>query len=270
MMLAVRQNAGKIGGSRRSSRASALRRMVSPLISMACVAASALLAPTMVRAIDTAGESVPVSLAARGALGSFTPATVDRRLVAQASLTALSHGRLFRFTPAGMDSRPDRAITVAVRLPDAHSRLINGHPAAVEPGTGFAAMRIAPVAYNLGTARGYRSFALPTASVIHDPSLDSSELKTFSLAPSSAEPIDHSPRLSPNVAFDEHVVPGRAPRTLGAQGDYQLDMGGSYRLGRNLDVTAGVRYSSDRERLRPLTDHRQDSQAIYVGTQFKF
>ena len=244
--------------------------MASPLFSIACVAASALLAPTMVRAIDTAGESMPVSLAARGALGSFTPASVDPRLVAQASLTALSHGRLFRFTPAGMDSRPDRAITVAVRLPDTRGHLINGRQAAAEPGAGFAAMRIAPVAYNLGTARGYRSFALPSTNVIHDPALDAGELRTFSLAPSTAEPIDHSPRLSPNVAFDERAVPGRAPRTLGAQGDYQLDMGGSYRLGRNLDVTAGVRYSSDRERLRPLTDHRQDSQAIYVGTQFKF
>ena len=240
------------------------------MVSIACVAASALMAPTMVRAIDTAGESVPVSLAARGALGSFTPASVDPRLVAQASLTALSHGRLFRFTPAGMDSRHDRAITVAVRLPDARSHLINGRPTTVEPGAGFATMRIAPVAYNLGTARGYRSFALPSTNMIHDPALDSSELRTFSLAPSTAQPIDHSPRLAPNVAFDEHAVPGRSPRTLGAQGDYQVDMGGSYRLGRNLDVTAGVRYSSDNERLRPLTDHRQDSQAIYVGTQFKF
>ncbi|MFC3213373.1 hypothetical protein [Novosphingobium panipatense] len=38
----------------------------------------------------------------------------------------------------------------------------------------------------------------------------------------------------------------------------------------NLDVTAGVRYSQDRERLVPLTDGKQDSQAVYVGTQFKF
>ena len=47
-------------------------------------------------------------------------------------------------------------------------------------------------------------------------------------------------------------------------------MGGSYRLVGNLDVTAGLRYASDRERLRALTDHRQDSQAIYVGTQIRF
>jgi hypothetical protein len=32
---------------------------------------------------------------------------------------------------------------------------------------------------------------------------------------------------------------------------------------------AGIRYSSERDRLRPLTDGKQDSQA-YVGTQFHF
>lgn len=269
-MFAKREMARKTGGFRRSSRATRLRRLASPMISVACVVASAMLAPTMVRAIGISGESLPVSLAARGALGSFTPASVDPRLVAQASLHALSHGRLFRFTPAGMDSRPDRAITVAVRLPDARARLISGHQTAAEPGAGFAAMRIAPVAYSLGTARGYGSFALPATTVDHDPVIDSSQLRMFSLAPAATQPIDHAPRLAPNVAFDERAAPGRAPRTLGTQGDYQLDMGGSYRLGHNLDVTAGVRYSSDRDRLRPLTDHRQDSQAIYVGTQFKF
>jgi hypothetical protein len=31
-----------------------------------------------------------------------------------------------------------------------------------------------------------------------------------------------------------------------------------------------VRYSQERERLTPLTDGKQDSQAVYVGTQFSF
>ena len=46
---------------------------------------------------------------------------------------------------------------------------------------------------------------------------------------------------------------------------------GSYSLTRNLDVTAGVRYErSERERLPRLTDDRRDSQAVYVGTAFRF
>jgi hypothetical protein len=262
IMRATGGKAKKISGFRWFLRA--------PVISAACILGSAVLAPTMVRAFTNGSESLPVSLAARGALGSFTPASVDPRLVAQVSINAMSHGKLFRFTPAGMDSRPDHAVTVAVRLPDAHGRLIVTRSAQPEPGAGFAAVRIAPVAYNLGTARGYQSFALPAASTLHDSSHDLSELHNFSLAPTSASPVDHEPRLAPTVAFDERAAPGRSPRTLGAQGDYEVKMGGSYRLSGNVDVTAGLRYSTDRERLRPLTDHRQDSQAIYVGTQFRF
>jgi len=261
-MRATGGKSGKNGGLRRFLRA--------PVISAACVLASALVAPTVVNAFSNGTESVPVSLAARGALGSFTPASVDSRLVAQVSIRALSHGKLFRFTPAGMDNRPDRAVTVAVRMPDAHGRLIGTHSAQIEAGAGFAAVRIAPVAYNLGMARGYQSFALPTSGPNHDLVHDNGDVRTYSLAPQASDAAGPSPRLEPNVAFDERAAPGRSPRTLGTQGDYQVNMGGSYRLIGNLDVTAGLRYSSDRERLRALTDHRQDSQALYVGTQFRF
>ena len=77
-------------------------------------------------------------------------------------------------------------------------------------------------------------------------------------------------RLAPLIEMDGRDRAGRAPRTLEGQGDYPLDLGGSYRLTRNLNVTAGVRYSQERDRLVPLTDGRQDSQAVYVGTQFRF
>jgi hypothetical protein len=49
-----------------------------------------------------------------------------------------------------------------------------------------------------------------------------------------------------------------------------VDLGGSYRLTRNLNVPAGVRSTTDRDRLAPLSDSRKDNQAVYVGTQFKF
>ena len=45
---------------------------------------------------------------------------------------------------------------------------------------------------------------------------------------------------------------------------------GCYALTRNLDVTGGVRYKLQRDRLDRFTDNRQDSQAVYVGTAFKF
>ena len=47
-------------------------------------------------------------------------------------------------------------------------------------------------------------------------------------------------------------------------------MGGSYSLTRNIDLTAGLRYKSERERLTRFNDDRRDSQAVYVGTAFRF
>ena len=51
---------------------------------------------------------------------------------------------------------------------------------------------------------------------------------------------------------------------------YAVDVAGSYRLTRNLDLTAGVRYKSEEQRLPQLVDDRRDSQSVYVGTAFRF
>ena len=140
-------------------------------------------------------------------------------------------------------------------------------PVATPAGSTLA---IAPTAYSLGTARGYASFAQNStkpaaASPIRQ--LESPDLASFQ--PRSGGSGAGPARLSPRIALDEHQKTGRSPRTF-EQSDQQVDLGGSYRLSRNLDVTAGVRVTSDRDRLRPLTDSRQDNQAVYVGTQFRF
>jgi hypothetical protein len=50
-----------------------------------------------------------------------------------------------------------------------------------------------------------------------------------------------------------------------------VDVGGSYSLSKNVDVTAGVRYKAqDRDRLAPLPENQRDGQAVYVGTAVKF
>ena len=41
-------------------------------------------------------------------------------------------------------------------------------------------------------------------------------------------------------------------------------------LTRNLDLTGGVRYTVQHDRLQTLNDDRRDSQAAYVGTAFRF
>ncbi len=52
--------------------------------------------------------------------------------------------------------------------------------------------------------------------------------------------------------------------------NYSLDVRGSYELSKRIAVTGGVRYQVERDRLTALQDERRDSQAVYVGTAFKF
>ena len=49
-----------------------------------------------------------------------------------------------------------------------------------------------------------------------------------------------------------------------------LDVGGSYSLSRHIALTGGVRYRSSATSMSALQDERRDSQAVYIGTAFKF
>ncbi len=236
----------------------------------AAIALGLFLAPTVSSAFSSGFDAKPVSLAARGGIGSFTPASVDERLASQITVRALS-GKQFRFTPAGNETRPGRAVTVAVRLDSQTARAFSTRSALaeVQGAAGASPVRIAPTAFNLGMARGYTSFASSgSASALHD--LQRIEMPDLARLKSSAVKPSAPSRFAPRVEVDDRDRAGRAPRTLEGQGDYQVELGGSYRLTRNLNVSAGVRYSPERDRLLPLTDGKQDNQAVYVGTQFRF
>jgi hypothetical protein len=224
--------------------------------------------PSAVLAISSgsagdAGAPVETQLA-----GSFTPSEVDPRLGRSITVRALSKGRLFRFTPAATPSQlVNSVITVAVRLPG------NGAGLAVRTGapSGEVApsgLRIAPTAYSLGAARGYRSFAENLGTGAADiRKLEMPDLASYQ--PKGEAGKGDPSRFAPRVVLDERETAGRSPRTF-EQNDQTVDLGGSYRVTRNLNVTAGVRYQSERDRLVPLTDGSQDSQAVYVGTQIRF
>ena len=50
-----------------------------------------------------------------------------------------------------------------------------------------------------------------------------------------------------------------------------LDVGGAFSIARNIDLTGGVRYRIAEDRIAPIArDERRDSQAVYVGTAFRF
>lgn len=190
-------------------------------------------------------------------LGQFTPASGDPRLIAR--YTRMSAEQRFRFTPALTDEgRKNRAITVVIRARDDASSATR--TSALAAGR-VAPVAIAPVKYNLGASVGFEKFVTPTLP-------RGTDLRNLPVA-KAPEQDEKKSRFAtrmvnrpsdPSGATDRVTAPGEASA---------VDVVSSYRLTKNIDVTAGVRYKSD-DRVEPLTDTRRDSQAVYVGTAFRF
>lgn len=222
--------------------------------------------PSAVLAFSSKLDLQPIDDAMAVGDSGFLPAEVDPRLARSITVRALSKGRTFQFTPAATPTRMDRSLTVAVRLDSRVGRQIVVRGTALQP-SATSGVSIAPTAYSLGSARGVKTFA-QTGTSADARKIDMPNLAAYSIAGSSkADPA----RFAPRIELDEKARAGRSPRTLEGQGtDQTVDLGGSYRLSRNLNVTAGVRYSPERNRVDPLIDGKQDNQAVYVGTQIKF
>lgn len=210
-----------------------------------------------------------------GSIDSVESSSSLEALKRAVALRSLAKGAQFPFTPAGTPYRADRSVTVAVRVDPEAARtiIVRGRAGlAVAASNDGTPLRIAPAAFSLGLSRGYQTFAQdlvpPQPAIAARPAADLTDLHKFSLTPSPRDASAES-RFSTHFSLDEKKVPGRSARNYTTDGG-EADLSGAYRVTNNLDVTAGVRYSQDRDRLRPLTDGREDSQAVYVGTQFKF
>lgn len=202
------------------------------------------------------------------AIGLFTPASVDPDLAAR--IADISDKRGFRFTPAGASgTQTDRAVTVAIRVDEETAKAISVRTAVnAAPGKGASGIAgLQASRYNLGISRGYQSFARATDLPRTVRDLKAPDLAEFKPATPTAR--DKPGRLQPRIALEDKDIAGRSPNTMDAS-EASVDVGGSFRLSRNLDVTAGVRLSQERDRLGPLTSSQQDSRAVYVGTQIKF
>ncbi len=243
---------------------------------MGGTAASVSLAALVLAAIPTTGFALDaLEVTPRGLVSNvtaFTPASVDPRVAALVARTDAGK-RMIRFTPAGMAERENRSVTVAVRVDEDAAQAIQVRSAIAAAkeqvaASNPAALRIAPMRYNLGVSRGFESFAQP--SVINRKLSDAEipDLATFRPSPGAK---DKPSRFTTRIELEQEATAGSSPRTKDALGSQSVDVGGSYRLTKNLDVTAGVRYQQERDRLAPLADPTtQDSQAVYVGTQFRF
>jgi hypothetical protein len=231
---------------------------IAAVAGVAMVAAALTLAP----ATAQTGRSAP---SLRGApAGSFTPAVADPRLAAALARRGNATQR-FRFTPAMTSAERRRPIQVAVRA------------RAAEPSAGAAAARvqsasatpvtaITPSSYNLGASVGWRRFAI---------SGDVAESRDGAVSGRRASAqvgmsYRANERITARVQASAEQVEGRQ-RAVVEDEAYSVDVGGSYSIARNVDVTGGVRYRIARDRLEPLaSDQRRDSQAVYIGTAFRF
>jgi hypothetical protein len=206
----------------------------------------------------TSGKKRPPAVALSfDSVPSFTPANADPKLAASLAGRGLSLED-FRFTPAPAKGRPSQ-LRIAIRARTAA-------PAAAEGMAAPAVGALTPTSYNLGVAVGWRRFAVAgdvAKLKSPDPALGERESAVLGVS-------YNLKKFSGRVAVGaERTDKGTLP-ALRKGDNVSLDVGGSYSLSRRVALTGGVRYQVERDRLNKLNDERRDSQAVYVGTAFKF
>jgi porin-like protein len=226
---------------------------------LAAIAAGALVLTPAFAASSTHKRPPPVSLSF-DPISSFTPANADPKLAAALAGKSLSLTD-FKFTPAPAKGRPSQ-IRVAIRArvdSPTETRVAAAAPAS-------AVTALAPASYNLGVAVGWRRFAVAgdVAKVREaNPALGARESAVVGVSYSLS-------KFTGRVAVGADRATGNPLPALKRGDNYSLDVGGSYSLSRHIALTGGVRYNVERDRMSALQDNRRDSQAVYVGTAFKF
>jgi hypothetical protein len=226
---------------------------------LAAVAVSGLLLSPAFGASSSSKRPPAVSLSF-DPISSFTPANADPKLAAALAGRGLSlHD--FKFTPAPAKGRPSQ-VRVAIRAraasPDETRLADTAAPAAT--------VALAPTTYNLGVAVGWRRFAVAgdVAKVKEaDSALGGRESAIIGVS-YSLKKFTGRVAVGAERATD-HPLPGMRKGDNG-----WVDLGGSYSLSRRFALTGGVRYQIERDRMSALQDERRDSQAVYIGTAFKF
>jgi len=191
--------------------------------------------------------------------GSFTPAAADPRLAAAFARSGLGttnfSGGAFRFTPSGGTNR--RAITVAVR-----ARAVTKAEAAKALAM---SADMAPSAYSLGVSIGWKRFAF---------SGDVAKLENSGILNDRHESADVGLSFSGkrwqtklDLAADRHDDSA----LIGIDQSWSVGLGGTYALTHSIDLSGGVRYKAQKDQFQSmLSDNRRDSQAVYLGTTFRF
>jgi hypothetical protein len=227
----------------------------------AAAAAGLVLTPAIATSMPTKKKAPAVALSF-DPVATFTPANADPKLAAALAGKGLALTD-FKFTPAPAKGRPSQ-VRVALRarvMSPAQTRLAE---AAVPTA---AVNALTPTGYNLGVAVGWRRFAV-SGDVAKAKSADTAIGGRESAVLGVSYSLNN--RLSTRVAVGAERTTGNPVAALRRGDNVSLDAGASYSLSRRIALTGGVRYNIDRDRPSALKDDRRDSQAVYVGTAFKF
>jgi hypothetical protein len=129
-----------------------------------------------------------------------------------------------------------------------------------------APVTLAPASYNLGVAVGWRRFAVAgdVSSTKGDPALGQRENPRLGVSYSLNK------KLTAKAAVGAERGDPRKSSAIRGTDNVSVDVGGALSLSKRVALTGGVRYRIDSDRLSTLNDHRRDSQAVYIGTAFKF
>jgi hypothetical protein len=229
---------------------------------VALAALALMLAPAIAASSEKQKGKRTTSPAISFVTGTFTPATADPKLAAELGRRGVQFGT-FHFTPSSASSFKSKSVRVAIRARAATTAeaIRTASETSSTPVTA-----ITPAAYNLGVAVGWRRFAISgdVAKVQGGALPGGREAAEVGLSYSA------TPRLTGRLELGADRVDGTQARVLATDSSYSIGVGGSYRLTHNLDLTGGVRYKVQRDRIQTLADDRRDSQAVYVGTAFRF
>jgi hypothetical protein len=128
-------------------------------------------------------------------------------------------------------------------------------------------MALTPASYNLGAAVGWKRFAVSA-----DVSKAQGATPAFAAREGAALGVSYSnKRFTGRVAASaDRAALEQRSAAIADPTAYALDVGGAFNISRNIALTGGVKYKIEREQIATLRDQRRDSQAVYLGTAFKF
>jgi hypothetical protein len=194
--------------------------------------------------------------------GTFTPALADPKLAAEFGRRGLQIGA-FHFTPSTTTNFKSKSVRVAIRARAATpaEAIRTASDSSATPVTA-----ITPTAYNLGVAVGWKRFAI-SGDVAK---VQGGAIPGGRQAAEVGVSYSPTPRLTGRLELGADRADASQVRVLPTDSSYSIGVGGSFRLTRNLDLTGGVRYKVQHDRIQSLADERRDSQAVYVGTAFRF